>query len=98
MKRLKRGGGLNSTKCLLYGVNVEEVEKCRSSGDWEKSGEIMAGAGRRLEKGGACFLVICTNTMRKVAVAAAVDSPVLHISDITAEALLNSGIRKAFLL
>lgn len=93
-------GGLHSAKLLMYSVDFAEIERCQSAGEWEKSGEILADAAKRLESAGADFILICTNTMHKVApqVQRSLDIPILHIADATADALLKSGIRKAALL
>lgn len=96
----KRLGGFHSGKILLYSVDFEEIEKCQMSGKWEKSGEILADAAKRLEKAGADFIVICTNTMHKVfgQVQAAVKIPVLHIAETTAEIMKKDKITKTGLL
>ena len=96
----KRLGGFHSGKILLYSVDFEEIEKCQMSGEWEKSGEILADAAKRLEKAGADFIVICTNTMHKVfgQVQAAVKIPVLHIAETTAEIMKKDKIIKTGLL
>ena len=59
-------GGLHSAKCILYSVDFQEIEECQANGNWEKSGEILGEAANNLEKAGADFIVICTNTMHKV--------------------------------
>ena len=96
----KRLGGFHSGKILLYSVDFEEIEKCQMSGEWEKSGEILADAAKRLEKAGADFIVICTNTMHKVfgQVQAAVKIPVFHIAETTAEIMKKDKITKTGLL
>ena len=96
----KRLGGFHSGKIFLYSVDFEEIEKCQMSGEWEKSGEILADAAKRLEKAGADFIVICTNTMHKVfgQVQAAVKIPVLHIAETTAEIMKKDKITKTGLL
>lgn len=93
-------GGLHSAKLLMYSVDFAEIERCQSAGEWKKSGEILADAAKRLESAGADFILICTNTMHKVApqVQRSLDIPILHIADATADALMKSGIRKAALL
>ena len=63
----ERLGGLHSARCLLYSVDFQEIEACQSAGDWDKSARLLGVAARALEKGGADFFVICTNTMHKVA-------------------------------
>lgn len=93
-------GGLHSAKLMMYSVDFAEIERCQSAGEWEKSGEILADAAKRLESAGADFILICTNTMHKVApqVQRSLDIPILHIADAAADALMKSGIRKAALL
>lgn len=93
-------GGFHSAKCLLYSVDFDEIERCQMSSEWEKSGEILADAARRLQKGGADFLVLCTNTMHKVAhaIQSAVSIPFLHIAEATARRVKNAGIGRVCLL
>ncbi|BDY04369.1 aspartate/glutamate racemase family protein [Ferrimonas sp. YFM] len=87
-------GGLHSAKLVLYSVDFAEIEALQSSGDWQRSGELLAQAARALQSAGADFVVIATNTMHKVAdqVMEAVAIPLLHIADATADALLDAGI------
>ena len=93
-------GGLHSAKILLYSVDFAEIEACQASGDWERSGEILADAAKRLEQAGADFIVICTNTMHKVApqIRANISIPVIHIADATAEELKKNAVGKVALL
>lgn len=93
-------GGFHSARCLLYSVDFHEIEACQSSGDWEMCAAILAEAAQRLEQAGADFIVICTNTMHKVApqVQAAVSVPILHIAEATAQELRKSHIHKVGLL
>ncbi len=93
-------GGLHSAKCFLYSVDFEEIEKCQAEGNWDKSAEILAEAAVNLEKAGADFIVICTNTMHKVApqIQEKINIPVLHIADATADELIKNGIKKIALL
>ena len=93
-------GGLHSAKCLMYSVDFEEIERYQRQGDWEKATDVMIDAAQRLERGGADFVVICTNTMHKMAdeVQAAIDIPLLHIVDAAARAVLSKGIHKVGLL
>jgi len=95
-----RLGGLHSAKLILHSVEFDEIEKCQTSGNWEKSGKILGHAAQGLEAAGADFILICTNTMHKVApqVAAMVHVPLLHIADATADALERDGIRRVALL
>lgn len=93
-------GGLHSAKILLYSVDFAEIEKCQASGEWEKSGEILAEAAHNLEKAGADFIVICTNTMHKVVsiIQKKIRIPVLHIAEATAQELKKDNIKKVALL
>ena len=93
-------GGLHSARCLLYSVDFDEIERCQQAGDWDRSARILADAAQALERGGADFLVICTNTMHKVApeIEAAIDIPLLHIADATAAKLRADGITRVGLL
>ncbi len=76
-------GGLHSAKLLLYSVDFHDVERLQHAGNWTAAGELLVAAARSLEAAGADFLVLCTNTMHKVAPAieAAVGIPLLHIAD-----------------
>lgn len=82
-------GGLYSAKLILYSVDFQEIEALQRDGNWEAAGLVLAAAARSLEAAGVDFLVLCTNTMHKVASAieAAVDIPLLHIADPTAAAI-----------
>lgn len=93
-------GGLHSAKILLYSVDFAAIEKCQTSGEWEKSGEILAEAAHNLEKAGADFIVICTNTMHKVVsiIQKKIRIPVLHIAEATAQELKKDNIKKVALL
>ncbi|MGR4069658.1 aspartate/glutamate racemase family protein [Billgrantia sp. C5P2] len=93
-------GGLHSAKLCLYSVDFAEIEKLQHAGDWDATAEILCRAARRVEAGGADFLLIGTNTMHKVApqVAEAVSIPLLHIADATAQRLADDGIRRVGLL
>ena len=95
-----RLGGLHSAKIILYSVEFDEIERCQSNGDWEKSGDILGKAAQGLEAAGADFLLICTNTMHKVApqVASMVHIPIVHIAAATADELEKHGIQKVGLL
>lgn len=96
----KKLGGLHSAQILLYSVDFEEIERCQSEGNWEKSGEILANIAQKLETAGADFIVICTNTMHKVApqIAKVISIPIIHIAETTAEVLQQSGIQTVGLL
>lgn len=93
-------GGLHSAKILMYSVDFSEIEECQANGDWDKSAEILGNAAEILEKGGADFIVICTNTMHKIVpqIKNRINIPILHIADATAEALKKEGIKKVALL
>lgn len=93
-------GGLHSAKIVLYSVDFDPIEKLQHSGDWDATGNILADAARCVEAGGADFLLICTNTMHKVAeqIESAISIPLLHIADATAEALLQAGVKTVGLL
>jgi aspartate racemase len=96
----ERLGGLHSAKILLYSFDFHEIEELQRLGDWPLAGERMAAAAHTLEAGGADILVLCTNTMHKVAtsIEAAVKIPLLHIVDPTGEAVRHRGHRKVGLL
>jgi aspartate racemase len=96
----QRLGGLHSAKCILYSVDFEEIENCQRNGDWGKATEILTDAARGLELAGADFLVICTNTMHKVAneIQSGIQIPLLHIADVTAQQVLQCGIKTIGLL
>ena len=89
----ERLGGLHSAKIVLYSVDFHEIERLQHAGDWEAAGAVLAGAARSLEVAGADFLVLCTNTMHKVApsIEAAVRIPLLHIADPTALEIKRAG-------
>lgn len=96
----ERLGGFHSAKCLLYSVDFHEIEECQSRGDWEKSADILAEAAASLERGGADFIIICTNTMHKVAerIRERISIPILHIAEVTAGELLDQKIDTVALL
>lgn len=93
-------GGLHSAKCILYSVDFQEIEECQANGNWEKSGEILGEAANNLEKAGADFIVICTNTMHKVInqIKEKISIPILHIAEMTAEKILEKGLKNIALL
>ncbi len=93
-------GGLHSAQILLYSVDFAEIEKCQADGDWDRSAEILSAAAQNLEKAGADFILICTNTMHKVApqIQQSVRVPILHIAEATAEQLRLRGISRVALL
>ena len=96
----ERLGGLHSAKCILYSVDFQEIEECQANGNWEKSGEILGEAANNLEKAGADFIVICTNTMHKVInqIKEKISIPILHIAEMTAEKILEKGLKNIALL
>lgn len=96
----ERLGGLHSGKIVLYSVDFGEIEPLQRASKWDEAGEAMADAARRLERAGADCILICANTMHKLApqVERAVDLPLLHIADVTAEAALAGGFRTVGLL
>jgi aspartate racemase len=93
-------GGLHSAKLAVYSVDFAEIETLQHAGDWDATAVILADAARRVEAAGADCLLICTNTMHCVAdtVQAAIDIPLLHIADATAEVLQASGVARVGLL
>ena len=96
----QRLGGLHSAKLVLYSVDFQQIEQLQVSGEWEKAGAILADAARNLQRAGASFIVLCTNTMHKVAqqITDAVTVPLLHIADATAQRIQQAGLRKVGLL
>src|SRR5690625_2184475 len=83
----RRLGGLHSAKCILYSVDFAEIERFQNKGEWEKAGAKLNKVARSLEKAGADFLVICTNTIHKVVenIQTNINIPILHIADATAK-------------
>lgn len=93
-------GGLHSAQVLLYSVDFYEIEKYQAEGDWDKSADLLAKAAQGLERAGADFLVICTNTMHKIApqIQRRIGIPILHIAEATAETLKKHNIAAVALL
>jgi len=93
-------GGLHSARIVLYSVDFGPIEALQHAGDWAATAEILARAARRVEAGGADFLLLCTNTMHKVApdIEAAIEIPLVHIADATAGVLRRRGIGRVGLL
>ncbi|BEI22818.1 MULTISPECIES: aspartate/glutamate racemase family protein [Vibrio] len=93
-------GGLNSAQICLYSVNFEPIEKLQHEGKWDETAQLLAQAAKSVEAGGADFLLICTNTMHKVApeIEAQISIPILHIADATAKQLQQDGIERVGLL
>jgi len=96
----ERLGGLHSAECILYSVDFEAIEKLQHQGEWEELTKMMIKYARRLEDAGAELIVICTNTMHKMAeeVQNSVSIPLVHIADATAEAILAKGLTRVGLL
>lgn len=96
----ERLGGLHSARLALVSVDFEEIEVLQRRDEWDRAGELLGAAARRIEAARADFLLICTNTMHKVApqVQAAIDIPLLHIADATAERIKAEGIETIGLL
>jgi len=95
-----RLGGLHSAKCILYSVDFEEIERYQAKDDWESAGKLLGEIAESLEKAGAEFIVICTNTMHKVveSIEEKISIPILHIANATANQIRNSGIKTIGLL
>ena len=95
-----RLGGLHSARCLMWSFDFGEIEALQHAGRWDEAAALMIDAAQRLERGGADFFLICTNTMHRMAdqVQAAVRIPLLHIADPTAERIRAQGIRTVGLL
>ena len=96
----QRLGGLRSAGLVLLSVDFAEIEALQVSGRWDEAGALLAGAAKQVEAAGADFLLLCTNTMHKVAdeVAAAVGVPLLHLADATAAAVKAAGLTTVGLL
>lgn len=93
-------GGLHSAKIVLYSVDFAEIERLQHAGDWQATADILATAAQRLEQAAADCLLVCTNTMHKVApdIQARIGIPLLHIADATAEVVVQRGIKTVGLL
>ncbi len=93
-------GGLHSAQIAMFSVDFEPIEKLQHQGDWAGIALILSDAARKIEAAGADFLLICTNTMHKVApqIQEAIRIPILHIADATAEVLVKNGIKTVGLL
>ena len=96
----ERLGGLHSARVAMVSVDFHDVERMQTSGDWNAAGALLGNAARAVEAAGADFLVLCTNTMHKVAadIERAVTIPLLHIADPTARAIRAAGLRNVALL
>jgi aspartate racemase len=95
-----RLGGLHSADCVMRSVDFAGIEELQRSGDWDEAGRVLAAEARSLEAAGAELIVLCTNTMHKVAdaIVAAVDVPLVHIADTTAHAIRAAGLGTVGLL
>jgi aspartate racemase len=93
-------GGFHSAKSLMVSVDFAEIEHMQQQGDWQAAGEALSTAAKNLENGGADFVVLCTNTMHKVAdeIASHINIPFLHIADATAQKIQAAGLSKIGLL
>lgn len=93
-------GGLHSAKIAMYSVDFGPIEKLQQTDDWEATARILSEAAQNIQSAGADFLLICTNTMHKVApqIEKAIKIPLLHIADATAEVLVHNGIKTVGLL
>lgn len=93
-------GGLHSAKVLLYSVDFAEIESCQARGDWQTSAEILTDAAINLQKAGADFIIICTNTMHKVApqIQSSIAIPIVHIAGATADELKQHKVQRVALL
>lgn len=96
----ERLGGLHSARCILMSVDFAEIERLQIAGDWTEAGRVLACAARDIERAGADLLILCTNTMHKVApnIEAAITIPLLHLADATAVAVRGAGITTVGLL
>jgi aspartate racemase len=96
----KKLGGFHSAKICLYSVDFDEIEKLQHTGNWAETAQILSNAAKRIEAGGADFLLICTNTMHKVApeIEANINIPLLHIADATAKQIQTRGFQTVGLL
>ena len=95
-----RLGGQHSAKSLMYSVDFHEIERLQREGRWDDAAEVMIDSAQKLQRGGADFIVLCTNTMHKLAPAIVtnVTIPLVHIADATAERIQAAGLRRIALL
>jgi len=96
----ERLGGLHSAKSIMYSVDFAEIEALQHAGKWDQATALMIEAARHVEKGGADFVIICTNTMHKMAdaVEQSISIPLLHIADAAAQKIVHAGMKKVGLL
>jgi aspartate racemase len=95
-----RQGGLHSADILLHSLDFSPIAEMQANGDWDAAGVVLAQSAQRLEKAGAGCLLLCTNTMHKLAdrIISATSVPFLHLADVTAQAILTSRSRRPLLL
>lgn len=93
-------GGLHSARIIMISLDFAEIEKLQREGKWQEAGNILINAAQKIEKGGADFLLLCTNTMHKLAdeVQAKITIPLLHIADVSAQTIQQQKIRHVGLL
>lgn len=93
-------GGLHSAKIAMVSVDFQPIEALQHKGDWQGAADLLCESAKNIENAGADFLLICTNTMHKVApeVEAAINIPLLHIADATAQQLISEGVKRVGLL
>ena len=93
-------GGLHSARIVMVSVDFQEIEEYQRRGEWQRAGEALVAAARQVEAAGADFLLICTNTMHKVApqIEQAISIPLLHVADATAERIKGAGMKRVGLL
>ncbi|PHO08949.1 aspartate racemase [Malaciobacter canalis] len=96
----KQLGGLHSAKVVIYSVDFDEIEKLQHENKWDETAKILSNAAKNIQNAGADFLLICTNTMHKVApsIQKSIDIPILHIANATGEELQKNSIKKIGLL
>jgi aspartate racemase len=96
----RRLGGVHSARSLMWSVDFGEIERLQHEGEWDRLAEAMQDAAFRLEQGGADFLVLCTNTMHRMAdaISSAVRIPLLHIADPTAQRIKEAGLHRVGLI
>jgi aspartate racemase len=96
----ERLGGLHSARCVLLSVDFAEIEVLQAAGEWDRAGELLAADAEALQRAGADLVVLCTNTMHRVAdqLTAVLDVPLLHIGDVTAAAVRAAGLTRIGLL
>ena len=96
----ERMGGLHSCSIILNSLDFSEIEACQANGDWKQAGQILIAAAQQLERAGAKALVICTNTMHKLAgeIESAINMPLIHIADATAIEIKKRDLKRPLLL